>query len=226
MCCGKGDGTMLKITNIAQSYRGSADEVVAVRDVSLAVNGGEFVAVQGPSGCGKTTLLLICGALLAPDSGTATVEGTDLYALPADARARFRAQHIGFVFQQFHLIPYLNVRDNVLAGALATGAPLPATRAEELIGRFGLAGRIQHLPSELSMGERQRVALARALLNQPGLVLADEPTGNLDEASGDVVLTALADYARAGGAVLMVTHDPRAGRIASRTLSMRAGRLA
>ena len=217
---------MLTATHISKEYRGSSGQVAALCDVTATIGHGEFVAVQGPSGCGKTTLLLICGALLAPDAGTVTVDETDLYALPADARARFRAQRIGFVFQQFHLIPYLNVRDNVLAGALATGAPPPLARAEELIERFGLAGRIRHLPSELSMGERQRVALARALLNQPGLVLADEPTGNLDEASGAVVLTALADYARAGGAVLMVTHDPRAGRVASRTLAMRAGRLA
>ena len=217
---------MLTATHISKEYRGPSGPVVALCDFSATVANGEFVAVQGPSGCGKTTLLSICGALLAPDAGTATVDGTDLYALPADARARFRAQRIGFVFQQFHLIPYLSVRDNVLAGALATGAPLPTARAEELIERFGLADRSRHLPSELSMGERQRVALARALLNRPGLVLADEPTGNLDEASGDIVLTALADYARAGGAVLMVTHDPRASRIASRTLAMRAGRLA
>jgi len=217
---------MLTATNICKEYRASAGKVAALCDFSATVASGEFVAVQGPSGCGKTTLLLICGALLAPDAGTVTVDNTDLYALPADARARFRARHIGFVFQQFHLIPYLSVRDNVLAGALATGTPPPEKRAEELIEQFGLASRIRHVPSELSIGERQRVALARALLNKPKLVLADEPTGNLDEASGDIVLTALADYARAGGAVCMVTHDPRASRVAQRTLLMRAGRLA
>ena len=216
---------MLKANNISREYRGSADKVAALCDFTAAVQGGEFVAVQGPSGCGKTTLLLVCGTLLAPDAGTVTVDGTDLYAMPAEARARFRACRIGFVFQQFHLIPYLTVRDNVLAGALATGAPPPVARADALLTRFGLASRIRHVPSELSMGERQRVALARALLNQPRLVLADEPTGNLDEASGEIVLTALAEYARDGGAVLMVTHDPRASRVAQRVLHMREGRL-
>jgi putative ABC transport system ATP-binding protein len=216
---------MLTITNLSRAYRGSAGTVAALCDFTATVQAGEFVAVQGPSGCGKTTLLLICGALLTPDAGTVAVDGADLYALPADARARFRARHIGFVFQQFHLIPYLSVRDNVLAGALATGAPPSEGRAEELIARFGLDSRIRHVPSELSIGERQRVALARALLNQPKLILADEPTGNLDEASGNIVLTALADYARAGGAVLMVTHDPRATRVAQRVLQMQAGRL-
>lgn len=217
---------MLTATNISKEYTGSAGAVAALRGCSVAAQAGEFVAVQGPSGCGKTTLLLICGALLAPDSGTVRVDGADLYALSADARARFRARQIGFVFQQFHLIPYLSVRDNVLAGALATGEPPAGGRAEELIARFGLTGRTRHVPSELSIGERQRVALARALLNNPKLVLADEPTGNLDEASGDIVLTALADYARAGGAVLMVTHDTRATRVAQRVLQMREGRLA
>jgi putative ABC transport system ATP-binding protein len=216
---------MLTAITLSKAYRGSAGKVAALCDFSATVNCGEFVAVQGPSGCGKSTLLLVCGALLAPDAGRVTVDGADLYALPADARARFRARHIGFVFQQFHLIPYLSVRDNVLAGALATGAPAPAGRAEELIERFGLSSRIRHVPSELSTGERQRVALARALLNQPKLILADEPTGNLDEVSGDIVLAALANYARAGGAVLMVTHDPRATRVAQRVLQMRAGRL-
>ena len=216
---------MLTITNVSREYKGSAGKVSALRDFSASVKRGEFVAVQGPSGCGKSTLLLICGSLLAPDAGTVTVDGTDLYALPADARAHFRARQIGFVFQQFHLIPYLNVIDNVLAGALATGTPPAAGRAEELIERFGLGNRIRHVPSELSMGERQRVALARALLNGPKVILADEPTGNLDEASGSIVLTALTDFARAGGAVLMVTHDLRAGRMAQRVLQMREGRL-
>lgn len=216
---------MLAITNMTRTYRGPVGQIAALCDFTATVASGEFVAVQGPSGCGKTTLLLICGALLAPDTGIVTVDGIDLYSLPTDARACFRARHIGFVFQQFHLIPYLNVLDNVLAGALATGAPPPVGRAEELIERFGLASRSRHVPSELSMGERQRVALARALLNKPKLVLADEPTGNLDEASGSIVLAALADYACAGGAVFMVTHDPRASRIAQRTLHMCAGRL-
>jgi len=217
---------MLSITSISREYIGSAGRIAALRDFTAAVKTGEFVAVQGPSGCGKTTLLLICGSLLAPDAGMVMVDGTDLYALPGDERAHFRARQIGFVFQQFHLIPYLSVRDNVLAGALATGAPPPMDRAEELIERFGLGSRVGHVPSELSIGERQRVALARALLNRPKLVLADEPTGNLDDASGEIVLKALADYARDGGAVLMVTHDQRASRVAQRVLHMREGRLA
>jgi ABC-type lipoprotein export system ATPase subunit len=216
---------MLTATKLSKQYSRPTGDVQALCDVSLEIKAGEFVAVQGPSGCGKTTLLLVCGALLAPDSGTLTVNNINPYAISSEEQALLRAQSIGFVFQQFHLIPYLSVRDNVLAAALAWRTPGVEERADALIAQFGLAERAAHVPSELSVGERQRVALARALLNQPKLILADEPTGNLDEASGKTVLSALAEYARNDGAVLMVTHDPRASAMAHHVLAMRSGRL-
>jgi ABC-type lipoprotein export system ATPase subunit len=201
---------MLEIQALSKTYPGPAGPVRALASLSLAVGNGEFVAVQGPSGCGKTTLLLAAGGLLRPDEGTVLVDGCDLYSLSPEARAGFRATHIGFVFQQFHLVPYLSVLDNVLCPSLAASVPDARSRALELIEHFGLGHRLHHVPGELSTGERQRTALARALLARPGLVLADEPTGNLDADSGQVVLRHLQDFARSGGAVLLVTHDSRA----------------
>jgi ABC-type lipoprotein export system ATPase subunit len=150
------------------------------------------------------------------------VSGQDLYRISSEARSRVRATSIGFVFQQFHLVPYLSVLDNVLAAAIARPQPKMRERAVQLLMEFGLAGRSQHLPSELSSGERQRTALARALLHQPALLLADEPTGNLDEDNGQIVLDHLAGYAKRGGAVLLVTHDSRAARQADRVIELHA----
>ncbi|HEO70232.1 MAG TPA: ABC transporter ATP-binding protein [Candidatus Hydrogenedentes bacterium] len=216
---------MVKIDRLTKVYRGSKGNVDAVTDVSLHIEPGAFVAVQGPSGCGKTTLLLAIGALLKPTDGTIHVAGQDPYALGIEARARFRAAKIGFVFQQFHLVPFLDVRDNVLAPALALPQEGAAQRADELIEYFGMSDRTHHVPAELSVGERQRTALARALLNRPSLLLADEPTGNLDTANAEVVLKHLAEFAEGGGSVLLVTHDPRAAGYAHRMLHMEQGRV-
>ncbi len=212
--------TTLTINNLSKCYAGPSGVVHALSGLSLTVGVGEFVAVQGPSGCGKSTLLLVAGGLLRPDGGQVRVAGQDLYALTAEARAAFRAAHIGFVFQQFHLVPYLSVLDNVLAPTLTLKREGAEERAEDLIGQFGLRDRQHHLPEQLSVGERQRVALARALLNRPELLLADEPTGNLDKDNAAVVLDALAGFARAGGAVLLVTHDAAAAGRAGRVVRM------
>jgi len=217
---------LISLDHITKSYTGDVEDVVAVADVSVSVDSGEFVAVVGPSGCGKTTLLLVAGGLLSPDSGEVTLDGTDPYSLSQEQRARFRAERIGFVFQQFHLVPYLNVLDNVLAPALVTGDPAAGKRAEELVQRFGLGDRVGHRPGQLSTGERQRVALARALLNEPQVILADEPTGNLDGENSDEVLKALQAFADQGGAVLLVTHDPDAVAFAGRKVVLAGGRLA
>lgn len=217
---------LLQIENLDRSYAGPRGIVNAVAGVSLTVNAGEFVAVRGPSGCGKTTLLLAAGALLQPSCGRVLLNGQSPYELSSGARARFRAENIGFVFQQFHLVPYLDVLDNILAPTLALEANGDhRARASELAQRFGLQDRLHHVPSALSTGERQRVALARALLNRPKLLLADEPTGNLDEQNGQLVFRCLAEFARDGGAVLLVTHEPRAGELATRTLHMEGGRI-
>jgi putative ABC transport system ATP-binding protein len=216
---------LLQFEAVTKSYLGPDGLIAAVDDVSLSVGAGEFVAVQGPSGCGKTTLILSAGALLQPTSGLVRVAGQDPYALSAEEGARFRAAHIGFVFQQFHLIPYLSVLDNVLVPSLASPVPAALDRARDLLTRFGLEHRARHLAADLSTGERQRTALARALLGGPKLLLADEPTGNLDLENGTLVLEHLANFAASGGTVLLATHDPRAAQFAHRVLKMVHGKI-
>jgi ABC-type lipoprotein export system ATPase subunit len=222
---------LLELENVSKTFSCNDHPVRAVEELSLQIDRGQFTAVSGPSGCGKSTLLLICGGLLRPETGTVTLHGHDLLSLSTENRAGIRAAHIGFVFQQFHLVPYLNVLDNVLVASLglrpgsAEDGGSVKTRAFELIDRFGLRDRIRHLPSELSTGERQRVALARALLNRPKLLLADEPTGNLDEENSQVVLDHLQEFAAADGAVLLVTHDAAAADRADCTVHMAGGQI-
>ncbi len=213
---------MLEIRQLAKSYHGPAGIIPVLREFSIQIHPGEFVAVCGPSGSGKSTLLLCAGGLLQPDAGKVIVAGTDIYALSAGARAAFRARHIGFVFQRFHLVPYLSVLENTLTPALAVKLPDARSRARELLDHFGLSHRADHVPAMLSTGERQRLALARALLPSPRLLLADEPTGNLDRDNAARVLDYLAEFARNGGAVLLVTHDPDAARHAARVVEIKA----
>lgn len=219
---------MLELIDVKKTYQGASGPVTAVDGVTLKLDAGQFVAVQGPSGCGKSTLLLTAGGLMHPDSGTVRISDVDPYSLPPDKRATFRGEKIGFVFQQFHLVPYLSVLDNILAAALATGSSTQDSeraRAIELVDQFGLTHRIHHVPNSLSSGERQRTALARALLNEPSHLLADEPTGNLDRENADIVLDAMSAFAAAGGTVLLVTHDDHAASRAQSILIMKQGRL-
>jgi len=211
---------MLEMVDIAKAYRTGGAAVSVLAGASLTVGAGEFVAVRGPSGCGKTTLLLIAGGLLAPDAGTVLLDGDDLYAGRADHRARLRAAGIGFVFQQFHLTPYLSVTDNVRVPSLVAGIDDDLRRIDELISELGLAERADHVPAALSTGERQRVALARALVTGPKLLLADEPTGNLDDDNANVIMDHFSRFARAGGAVLMATHDGAAAGRADRIVAI------
>ncbi len=218
---------LASLENVNKSYSLSERRVVALQDLNLQLNPGDFLAVCGKSGCGKTTLLLTLGGLLRPDSGKVTVGGTDLYQLPSNRRAIFRARKIAFVFQQFHLVPYLSVLDNVLAATL--GLPGESSegsrkKAEGLLTEFGLDDRRWHRPGQLSTGERQRAAMARALMNSPQLLLADEPTGNLDQENGATVLDHLAHFADRGGAVLLVTHDASAAARAQRIIRLEHGR--
>ena len=216
---------LLEINDLVKTYIRPDGQVEALSDVSLSADAGEFVAIVGASGSGKTTLLLAAGALLAPDAGSVRIDGQDPYALSPDARAALRADEIGFVFQQFHLIPYLTVTDNILAAALARPAADARQRTDAMVERFGLSERSGHVPGELSTGERQRVALARALLNGPKLLLADEPTGNLDDDNARIVLHALQTFASDGGAVLLVTHSPTVAAAAQRTVRIEQGKL-
>ena len=217
---------MVKLYNLRKIYsRKDGNEVRALDCVSLEVSTGEFVSVQGPSGSGKTTLLLAAGGLLVPDEGTVSIEGANMYSMSGDDRARFRARTIGFVFQQFHLVPYLDIMDNILVPSLAHPNTEAKERAKELMEQFNLAHRTHHVPAELSTGERQRTALARALLNKPSLIFADEPTGNLDHENARIVLGYLAGFADTGGAVLLVSHDDRAGSYAHRSLKLEDGKI-
>ncbi|MBT3377565.1 MAG: ABC transporter ATP-binding protein [Lentisphaerae bacterium] len=216
---------MIEFKNVCKTFRGPEGPVDALRDFSVTIEAGEFVVARGPSGSGKSTMLLVAGALLRPTSGNLTLGGQDPYALSPAKRGAVRAAQIGFVFQQFHLIPYLSVRDNILAPAVALPNPEAGARADELIDRFGLRERAQHLPAQLSTGERQRTALARAMLNQPKILLADEPTGNLDEDNGQVVVDHLAEFVSEGGTVLMVTHEQTGISHADRILRIEGGKL-
>lgn len=219
---------MLIFENVTTLHRTARGEVRSLDRLNFEVRAGEFVVLRGPSGCGKTTLLLTAGGMLRPTAGRVRFEGRDLYALSQRERNRLRAGTIGFVFQMFHLLPYLDVRENILLAAAPPtgGAPSLRERAGELLGKLGLKPREHHRPAALSTGERQRTAIARALLNRPQLILADEPTGNLDPENAAEVLRLLKDFHATGGTLLLVTHGAAAEAYADRVLAMRAGTVA
>ncbi|MFC1562725.1 ABC transporter ATP-binding protein [candidate division KSB1 bacterium] len=216
---------MLYIENLSKVFQSPNRTVAALDNVSLTVEAGEFVVVEGPSGSGKTTLLLSAGGLLAPSDGMVLIDNQDPYRMSPDSRAHFRASVIGFVFQQFHLVSYLSVLDNVLAPSLALPHEKARERGEALIEHFNLSERISHIPAELSTGERQRTAMARALLNNPKFLLADEPLGNLDKDNAEILLGYLDEFARSGGAVLMVTHNSNMIKYEHRTVQLKKGKL-
>ena len=196
----------------------------ALNGVSFNIGAGEWVALMGPSGSGKTTLINILGGLDTLTSGNVVVDGASLANLNENALVRYRAEKIGFVFQQFHLVPYLNAVENVML-AQYFHSLTDETQAREALQRVGLGDRLEHLPSQLSGGEQQRVAIARALINQPKLILADEPTGNLDEANERIVINLFRELHKAGHTILMVTHDPDIARQADRRIELAHGHL-
>jgi putative ABC transport system ATP-binding protein len=196
----------------------------ALNGVSFDIAPGEWVALMGPSGSGKTTLINILGGLDTLTSGRVVVDGADLANFNENALVRYRAEKIGFVFQQFHLVPYLNAVENVML-AQYFHSVTDEKQAEEALKRVGLGERLTHLPSQLSGGEQQRVAIARALINQPKLILADEPTGNLDEANEKIVIELFRDLHKSGHTILMVTHDPDIARQADRRIELAHGHL-
>jgi putative ABC transport system ATP-binding protein len=195
--------------------------------VSLRVEAGEFVAVVGPSGSGKSTLLLALAGLVHPDTGEVYLEGQGLCGLNPTERARIRRRTIGFLFQTFHLIPYLTALENVQVPLYLAGAPLSrqAEVATRLLDQVGLADRLDHKPSELSVGEQQRVALARALISEPRLILADEPTGSLDPERGEEMVAHLEHACQQGMTIVMVTHDPDIAARAQRRIALQDGRV-
>ena len=215
------------LDDVRRTFRRGPVEVRAVDGVDLRIDSGEFIAIEGPSGSGKSTLLQLLGGLERPTSGRLMFAGDELSRRSDPELTKFRAQDVGFVFQHFNLIPTLNAKENVQA-ALAVGpvpAPLRSARADELLASVGLAERAGHLPVNLSGGEQQRVAIARALANSPRVVLADEPTGNLDSATSTEIIGLLERLSDDGVAVVVVTHADHVAVRARRRLSMRDGRL-
>lgn len=217
---------ILSLNNVRKRYAGGESVVEAVRGVTLSLAAGDFVALMGPSGCGKSTLLHLCGAMDRPSEGELTIEGTDIRRLNDDQLTALRRKRLGFVFQFFNLLPTLTVRENIeLPLLLGGGEAVEAARqAATLAERVGLGHRLGHYPQQLSGGEMQRAAIARAVIHQPALLIADEPTGNLDSGNGEKVLELLRELNRdLGLTILMATHSNETASIASRLVRMRDG---
>lgn len=218
---------MIEIRNLERRYDRGGSSVRALDGVDLDIARGEFVAIMGPSGSGKSTLLNVLGALDRPDAGVYRLDGTMVSDLDDDAASELRNRRIGFVFQAFQLLPRLDVLENVLLPMRYArhADPEAAARARALIERIGLGERIHHTPGQLSGGQMQRAAIARALLMKPALLLADEPTGNLDSASARDVLALFDELHRGGQTIVLVTHDPEVAGRAGRTVHLRDGRV-
>jgi putative ABC transport system ATP-binding protein len=213
---------MLELRSVSKTYTHRGRIVKALDNASLEVQNGDFISVVGPSGSGKSTLLLMLGGMLSPASGRVLVDDKSLYDMSTDKRAELRRKKIGFVFQTFNLVPYLTALENVQVPLLLAGLndKDQQERASALLTRLGLADRLDHKPSELSVGQQQRVALARMLANDPAVVLADEPTGNLDPDTSEQIIAFLEEINREGRTVVMVTHDMRAAERAKRILKL------
>lgn len=217
--------SVIRFEGVSKIFRTRHGTVKALDQVTFHVRKGEFLVIRGPSGSGKTTLLLCAGGMLRPTQGCVTINGQEISGMNERARARFRATNIGFVFQMFYLVPYLNVMENILLAAGPAGGSIQQSRAQELIEQLGLSDRRYHKPAQLSAGERQRAALGRALFPQPKIILADEPTGNLDPENAAEVFRHLKDFQTSGGTVILVTHGTAADPYAGRILSLQQGRI-
>ncbi|MBZ5643314.1 MAG: ABC transporter ATP-binding protein [Acidobacteriia bacterium] len=213
--------SLVQVENLEKRF----GEVRALDRVSFAIDAGEWIAIMGPSGSGKTSLINILGGLDQPTGGRVVVDGQDISRLGERDLTRYRSEKIGFVFQQFHLVPYLTAVENVML-AQYFHSITDEKEAAEALKRVGLGDRLDHVPAQLSGGEQQRVAIARALINHPKLILADEPTGNLDEANEAVILELLRELHASGHTILVVTHSPAIGNLADRRVELEHGRLA
>ncbi len=220
----EGAAPVIELVGVSREYPSRAGVVRALDNASFTIGAGEWVAVTGPSGSGKSTLVNLLGCLDTPTRGELRIDGHDVHAMSAGELDRFRADKIGFVFQQFHLIPYLSALENVML-AQYFHSMTDAGQAREALERVGLGERADHLPSELSGGEQQRVCIARALINDPPILLADEPTGNLDAANQRVVADLLAKLHASGHTIVMVTHDPEMAALAQRRIALSHGKV-
>jgi putative ABC transport system ATP-binding protein len=218
--------TMIAVRDVSKQYpRGAGETVHALRDVTFSIEAGEFVTIRGASGSGKSSLLNILGCLDTPSTGTYALAGEDVSRYSDAQRSRVRCHRIGFVFQSFNLLPRTTALENVEIPMVYSGAHVDRDKARAILTRVGLASRVDHYATELSGGEQQRVAIARALMNDPPLLLADEPTGNLDTASGDAIMSLLADLHRDGRTIVLVTHDAHVASFAQRELWLQNGSL-
>lgn len=219
--------SLIQIDDLHKVYNTSKDQVHALQAITLEIEQGEFVAVMGPSGSGKSTLLSVLGGLSHPTQGNVVVDGIDLYALPVERQADFRREYLGFVFQSFQLIPYLTVLENVMLplAVSAHSRQEQGRMAIDILERIGLRSKALRLPDELSGGEQQRVAIARALVNQPPIILADEPTGNLDTVTSKEIMELLQELNGDGHTIIIVTHNPENVKFVKRCIRLRDGKL-
>lgn len=216
---------LIELRNIKKQYSSGDDVVEALRGVDISIEAGEFITIMGQSGSGKSTLLSVLGGMNHPTSGDVEMAGVELYQLPGEKLADFRAQNLGFVFQSFHLISYLTAIENVMLplAIVKTGSEAKRRAARTALERVGLGTKLDRLPNQLSGGEQERVAIARAIVNNPHILLADEPTGNLDSKTSEEVMGLFRELNDAGQTVVMVTHNPDNGRFADRTITLKDG---
>jgi putative ABC transport system ATP-binding protein len=219
--------SLIEIRNLSKTYESSGECAIALVEVDLQIDKGEFISVMGPSGSGKSTLLTILGGLNHPSQGEVTVDGISIYKLPIEKLADFRREYLGFIFQSFQLIPYLTVIENVMLPLSITGRPNREQEkmSEEILQKVGLKAKAKRLPDQLSGGEQERVAIARALVNSPPILLADEPTGNLDTKTGKEIMDLFKRLNEEGQTIIMVTHNPENTAHSTRTIFLKDGKV-
>jgi len=218
---------LIKIKNVKKQYASGNDVVEALRGVDISIKAGEFITIMGQSGSGKSTLLSVLGGMNHPSSGEVEMAGVDIYQLPGEKLADFRAQNLGFVFQSFHLIQYLTAIENVMLplAIVKMSTKSKTASARQALERVGLGNKLDRLPNQLSGGEQERVAIARAIVNNPHILLADEPTGNLDSKTSEEVMALFRELNDSGQTVVMVTHNPENGVYSDRTITLKDGKV-
>lgn len=218
---------LIEIKNVKKQYSSGDDVVEALRGVDINIEAGEFITIMGQSGSGKSTLLSVLGGMNHPTSGQVEMAGVNIYQLPGEKLADFRAQNLGFVFQSFHLIQYLTAIENVMLplAIVKMSTKAKTASARQALERVGLGNKLDRLPNQLSGGEQERVAIARAIVNNPHILLADEPTGNLDSKTSEEVMALFRELNAAGQTVVMVTHNPDNGKYSDRTINLKDGKV-